>query len=64
LSDEDGLRGAKIAVAAGFDILMGTVFFDSILEYLEDKSIKYYPFPGHIHSLCWLLDSPNSSLEL
>ncbi len=48
LSEEEGLRGAKIAVDAGFDILMGTVFFDSILEYLKDKPIKYYPFPGHI----------------
>jgi hypothetical protein len=48
LSEEEGLRGAKIAVEAGFDILMGTVFFDSILEYLKDKPIKYYPFPGHI----------------
>lgn len=48
LSEEEGLRGAQIAVEAGFDILMGTVFFDSILEYLKDKPIKYYPFPGHI----------------
>jgi hypothetical protein len=29
---------------------MGTVFFDSILDYLKDKPIKYYPFPGHVHS--------------
>jgi hypothetical protein len=48
LSEEEGLRGAKIAMEAGFDILMGTVFFDSILEALKDKPIKYYPFPGHI----------------
>lgn len=48
LSEEEGLRGAKIAVEAGFDILMGTVFFDSIMGYLKDKPIKYYPFPGHI----------------
>lgn len=48
LSEEEGLRGAQIAVEAGFDILMGTVFFDSILEYLKDKPVQYYPFPGHI----------------
>jgi hypothetical protein len=48
LSEEEGLRGAKIAVEAGFDILMGTVFFDSILKYLAGKPIKYYPFPGRI----------------
>jgi hypothetical protein len=48
LSEAEGLKGAKIAVEAGFDILMGTVFFDSIMGYLKDKPIQYYPFPGHI----------------
>ena len=56
LSEEEGLRGAKIAVEAGFDILMGTVFFDSILNYLKDKPIKYYPFPGHIFSHPSIMD--------
>lgn len=56
LSEEEGLRGAKIAVEAGFDVLMGTVFFGSILEYLKDKPIKYYPFPGHVHSHPSILD--------
>lgn len=56
LSEEEGLRGAKIAAEAGFDILMGTVFFDSILNYLQDKPIKYYPFPGHISGHPSILD--------
>ncbi len=56
LSEEEGLRSAKIAVEAGFDILMGTVFFDSILEYLKDKPIKYYPFPGHIYGHPSMMD--------
>jgi len=56
LSEEEGLRGAGIAVEAGFDILMGTVFFDSILEYLKGKPIKYYPFPGHIYNHPSILD--------
>jgi 2,4-dienoyl-CoA reductase-like NADH-dependent reductase (Old Yellow Enzyme family) len=56
LSEEEGLRGAKIAVDAGFDVLMGTVFFSSILEYLKDKPIKYYPFPGHVHGHPSILD--------
>lgn len=56
LSEEEGLRGAKIAVKAGFDILMGTVFFDSILAYLKDKPIKYYPFPGHIYGHPSIMD--------
>jgi len=56
LSEEEGLRGARIAVEAGFDVLMGTVFFDSILEYLKGKPIKYYPFPGHIYGHPSILD--------
>lgn len=56
LSEEEGLRGARLAVDLGFDILMGTVFFPSIGEYLKDKPIRYYPFPGHIHSHPSILD--------
>jgi hypothetical protein len=50
------LAGAKLAVEAGFDILMGTVFFESILAFLKDKPIKYYPFPGHVYSHPSILD--------
>jgi hypothetical protein len=56
LSEEEGLRGAEIAVEAGFDILMGTVFFDSILDYLKGKPIQYYPFPGRIYGHPSILD--------
>ena len=56
LSEEEGLRGARLAVDLGFDILMGTVFFPSIGEYLKDKPIRYYPFPGRIHSHPSILD--------
>jgi hypothetical protein len=56
LTEEEGLTGAKLAVECGFDILMGTVFFDSINDYLKDKPVKYYPFPGHVHSHPSILD--------
>jgi hypothetical protein len=56
LSEEEGLAGAKLAVEAGFDILMGTVFFDSIMAFLKDKPIKYYPFPGHVYNHPSILD--------
>jgi hypothetical protein len=56
LTEEEGLSGAKLAAECGFDILMGTVFFDSINEYLKDKPVKYYPFPGHVHSHPSILD--------
>ena len=56
LSEAEGLRGAKIAIEAGFDILMGTVYFDSIHEQLKGSPVKYFPFPGHVHSHPSILD--------
>jgi hypothetical protein len=56
LSEEEGMQGARLAVELGFDILMGTVFYPSIGEYLKDKPIRYYPFPGHVHSHPSILD--------
>ena len=56
LTEEEGLTGAKLSVECGFDILMGTVFFDTINDYLKDKPVKYYPFPGHVHSHPSILD--------
>jgi hypothetical protein len=56
LSEEDGLRGARLAVAAGFDVLMGTVFYPSIAEYLQDKPVQYYPFPGRVYGHPSVLD--------
>lgn len=56
LSEEEGLQGARLAVELGFDILMGTVYFPSIGEYLKDKPVRYYPFPGHVHSHPSILD--------
>lgn len=56
LSEEEGLRGARLAVDLGFDILMGTVFYPSIRDYLKDRPVRYYPFPGHVHSHPSILD--------
>lgn len=56
LSEEDGLRGARLAADSGFDILMGTVFYPSIGEYLRDKPVRYYPFPGRVHGHPSILD--------
>lgn len=56
LSEEEGMVGAKLAVEAGFDILMGTVYFESIHQFLKGKPMKYYPFPGHVYSHPSILD--------
>ena len=56
LSEAEGVSGAKLAVELGFNILMGTVFFPSIRDYLKDKPVRYYPFPGHVYGHPSLLD--------
>ena len=56
LSEEDGLRGARLAAELGFDVLMGTVYYPSIRELLRETSVRYYPFPGHVHSHPSVLD--------
>ncbi len=56
LSEAEGLSGAELAVELGFDVLMGTVFFPSIHDYLKDKPVRYYPFPGRVHGHPSLLD--------
>lgn len=56
LSEEEGFAAAKLAVEADADILMGTVLFDSINDYLLTKSVKYFPFPGKIYGHPSILD--------
>lgn len=46
--EEKGMAGAKMAVECGFDILMGTMFFDSINDYAKENGIKYMPFIGKV----------------
>jgi len=56
LSEEEGLTGAKIAIECGFDVLMGTVFFDSINDLLKESPVRYYPFIGKVHGHPSILD--------
>ncbi len=56
LSEVEGLSGAALAAELGFDVLMGTVFFPSIKDFLKDTSVRYYPFPGRVHGHPSILD--------
>jgi hypothetical protein len=49
LTEADCMKGARIAVDCGFDYLMGTVFFDSVYEYLKKQGTRYFPFCGKVH---------------
>lgn len=47
-TEESCLDNAKLAIEYGFDYLTGTLFYPSVLEYLNGKAIKYFPFVGDV----------------
>lgn len=46
--EKAGLEGAKLELECGCDILMGTVFYDSINDFCQKNKLKYMPFVGKI----------------
>ena len=47
-SEEECLRGAKLAVECGFDYLLGTLMYESVAKYTIEQGIKYLPFVGKV----------------
>ena len=47
-TEEKCMLGAKMAVECGCDILMGTIFFDSVNEFCKSNNLKYMPFVGTV----------------
>ena len=47
-TEEECLRGAQTAVRCGCDILMGTLFFDSVNDYCKEHNLRYMPFVGDV----------------
>lgn len=47
-TEEECIEGAKMAVECGCDILMGTLFFDSVNEFCKTHKLKYMPFVGTV----------------
>ena len=47
-SEEEGLAGAQMCAECGCDILMGTTFHDSILQFCRAHDIRYMPFVGKV----------------
>ena len=48
IGEAECMRGAQIAVEDALDPLMGTVFYDSVFQYLQKHTTKYFPFCGRI----------------
>lgn len=49
-TEKECFAGAEMAVECGFDVLMGTMYFESINNYIKDNGIKYMPFIGKIEN--------------
>ena len=47
-SEEECMAGAKLAVELGYDYLLGTVYYQSVLDYLATQNIKFMPFCGKV----------------
>ena len=47
-TEEEGIRGARLAADCGCDILMGTMYFDSVLDICRSSGMKYMPYVGRI----------------
>ena len=48
-TEEECMRGAKLAVELGYDYLMGTVYHPAVFEYLASQNIKFLPFCGTVY---------------
>ena len=55
-TEADCLEGARIGVRCGFDILMGTLYFDSVKAVADQAGMKYMPFVGKISGRPSVLD--------
>ena len=55
-TEDKCMRGAEMAVECGCDILMGTLFFDSVNDYCKQKGIKYMPYVGKVYDRPSILD--------
>lgn len=55
-TEDECLAGARLAADCGCDMLMGTVFFDSVNAFCHEHDILYMPFVGRVHERPSVLD--------
>lgn len=48
LSEPECLAGANLALECGFDYLMGTVYYPSVLELMKGRRTEFFPFCGKV----------------
>ncbi|MCL2019804.1 MAG: hypothetical protein FWG70_08605 [Oscillospiraceae bacterium] len=49
-TENECLQGAEMALECKCDILMGTIFFDSVNEFCKKNNLKYMPFVGKVEN--------------
>ena len=47
-TENECMEGARMALGCKCDILMGTVFFDSVNKFCKENNLKYMPFVGKV----------------
>ena len=47
-TEEECLQGAQMAADCGCDMLLGTLFYDSVNDFCQKNGIKYMPFVGTV----------------
>ncbi len=60
--EESCLDGAKTAVECGFDCLMGTLYFESVHNYLKEHGVEYMPFVGKVSGSPSILEGTNEEI--
>lgn len=56
------INGALLAAECGCDLLLGTVFFDSVLRICKENSIRYMPFIGEVSQRPSILNGDLNSM--
>lgn len=61
-TESECIEGAKTAFECGADILMGTLFYDSVNSFCKKHSIKYMPFVGEVHDRPSVLNGSDTDI--
>lgn len=60
--EESCMEAAKISIECGFDTLMGTVYYDSVHQYLKEHNMEYSPFVGKVSGSPSILEGTNEEI--
>lgn len=61
-TEKECMNGAKMAAECGCDILMGTLFYDSVNDFCKAKNLKYMPFVGKVKNELSILDGTTEDI--